>query len=84
MPTGPNGEKRPADIVGCAVTVARIATGEDEETGYKQPQKRTGGQAGGLARAKLLTEEERSKIAKLGATIRWEKSKEQSETEINA
>lgn len=25
MPTGPNGEKRPADVVGCAVTVMRIA-----------------------------------------------------------
>ena len=31
MPRGPNGEKRPADVVGCAVTVAKIATGEIEE-----------------------------------------------------
>ena len=84
MPRGPNGEKRPADVVGCAVTVARIATGEDEETGYKQPQKRKGGQAGGIARAEILTEEERSKIAELGALARWMKRKKQPETENNA
>ena len=28
MPRGPNGEKRPADVNICAVTVAKIATGE--------------------------------------------------------
>lgn len=36
MPKGPNGEWRPADAVGCAVTVARIATGERGETDYNQ------------------------------------------------
>ena len=30
MPRGPKGEHRPADVVGCAVTVAKIATGERE------------------------------------------------------
>ena len=34
MPTDPRGEKRPVDVVGCAVMVAKIATGEIvEETG---------------------------------------------------
>ena len=28
MPKGPKGEKRPADVIGAAVLVARIATGE--------------------------------------------------------
>ena len=28
MPTGPRGEKRPADVIGAAIMVARIATGE--------------------------------------------------------
>jgi len=28
MPKGPRGEKRPADVVGAAVMVAKIATGE--------------------------------------------------------
>ena len=38
MPKGPQGQKRPADAVGCAVQVARIATGEEEEdTPQKQP-----------------------------------------------
>ena len=31
MPKGPQGQRRPADAVGCAVQVARIATGEEEE-----------------------------------------------------
>lgn len=71
MPTGPNGEKRPADVVGCAVTVMRIATGETEETGYKQPEKRKGGRAGGRARARALTSKERAIIARQGAAARW-------------
>src|ERR1700674_1141177 len=31
MPRGPKGEKRPADLIGAAVMVGRIATGEIEE-----------------------------------------------------
>ena len=31
MPKGPKGEKRPADVIGAAVMVARIATGEIED-----------------------------------------------------
>jgi hypothetical protein len=31
MPRGPKGEKRPADVVGNAVHIMRIATGEIEE-----------------------------------------------------
>ena len=37
MPKGPQGQKRPADAVGCAVQVARIATGEEKDTPSKQP-----------------------------------------------
>jgi hypothetical protein len=32
MPRGPKGEKRPADVIGNAVKVMRIATGEETET----------------------------------------------------
>ena len=32
MPEGPKGERRPADVVGAAVMVAKIATGEIEDT----------------------------------------------------
>jgi hypothetical protein len=31
MPRGPKGEKRPADVIGAAIMVFRIATGEIEE-----------------------------------------------------
>ena len=33
MPKGPKGQKRPADVIGNAVTVMKIATGEIEESG---------------------------------------------------
>jgi hypothetical protein len=39
MPRGPKGEKRPADVIGNAVHVMRIATGEIEEAAPK-PGKR--------------------------------------------
>jgi hypothetical protein len=31
MPKGPKGEKRPADVIGIAVKVMRIAVGEDTD-----------------------------------------------------
>ncbi len=31
MPKGPKGEKRPGDVIGAAVKVMKIATGEIEE-----------------------------------------------------
>lgn len=31
MPRGPKGEKRPGDVIGAAIMVGRIATGEIEE-----------------------------------------------------
>ena len=71
MTKGPQGQKRPADVIGNAVTVAKIATGEVEETGYKQPAKRNGGLVGGKARAESLTREQRTNIAKKAAEKRW-------------
>jgi hypothetical protein len=32
MPTGSKGQKRPADVIGNAVRVMRIATGEEDDT----------------------------------------------------
>ena len=32
MPTGPKGEKRPGDVIGNAVHVMRVLTGEIEDT----------------------------------------------------
>ena len=71
MPKGPQGQKRPGDVIGCAVAVARIATGEIEESGYAQPNKAKGGRAGAKARAQRLTAAERSAIAKKAAAARW-------------
>ena len=79
MPKGPNGEMRPADVVGCAVTVMRIATGEEQDTvnsevgkrSSKHPGKANGGKAGGKARARKLSPEKRREIAKTAAAARW-------------
>ncbi len=74
MPIGPQGQKRPADVVGCAVHVAKIATGEIEDTISKprQPRKAIGGRIGGHRRAASLTPERRSEIALAAAQARWE------------
>ena len=74
MPKGPNGEKRPADTVGCAVHVAKLATGEIEDE--LPSAKRNGGLVGGDARAESLTPEERSKIASKAAHARWGNNKD--------
>ena len=75
MPTGPRGQKRPADVIGCAVMVAKIATGEiEEELEPEQPHsqaKRQAGEKGGKARADALTPERRAEIAAQGAAARW-------------
>jgi hypothetical protein len=75
MPTGPKGEKRPADVIGNAVKVMRIATGEIQDTA-RDPAKelhRQGGLKGGKARAVRLTPERRAEIAKRAAAKRWKK-----------
>lgn len=75
MPKGPKGEKRPADVIGNAVHIMRIATGEVEDTKQTpDPAKehmRRGGLAGGKARAKALTPKKRTAIAKKAAKARW-------------
>jgi hypothetical protein len=40
MPRGPRGEKRPADVIGAAIMVARIATGEIEDQDVALPTAR--------------------------------------------
>ncbi|MBI4182567.1 MAG: RNA-binding protein [Proteobacteria bacterium] len=71
MPRGPHGERRPADVVGCAITVAKVATGEIEESSYVVPGRVRSGKAGAAARMKRLTQEERAEIAKIAAEARW-------------
>lgn len=66
MPKGPNGQKRPADSIGCAVLIGKIATGEIEDAS-SEPK----GSAGGRARAEILSPKKRSEIAKIAANKRW-------------
>ncbi len=70
MAKGPRGENRPADVIGCAVHVARIATGEIEETPTPSGRVRSG-LAGAKARAEKLTKEQRSAVAHKAADARW-------------
>jgi hypothetical protein len=75
MPKGPQGQKRPADAIGLAVMIGRIATGEVEDT-QADPSKAhhsAGGKNGGAARAAALSPEQRSEIAKKAAAKRWHK-----------
>ena len=69
MPKGPQGQKRPADAIGAAVMVARIATGEIKDN-QKSGRVRSG-KAGAKARASNLTGEQRSEIARKAAEARW-------------
>ena len=74
MPKGPQGQKRPTDVVGNAVKVMRIATGEEEEEfedDGKDPAAKALGAKGGKARAAKLTGEQRSEIARKAAQRRW-------------
>ncbi len=73
MPKGPNGQKRPADVVGNAVHVMRIATGEIEETATPSGAAAEMGRKGGAARAAAITPERRAEIARAAATARWKK-----------
>ena len=74
MPKGPKGQKRPADVIGNAVKVMQIATGEAEEEyedDGKDPAAKALGKKGGAARAAKLTPEQRSEIARKAAAKRW-------------
>jgi len=73
MPRGPKGEKRPADVIGNAVKVMRIATGEEEDDA--DPVKSAAaelGSRGGRARAEKLSPAKRRAIARKAAKARWQ------------
>lgn len=75
MPKGPQGQKRPGDVIGAAIHVAKIATGEieDDTTDPSKVHHRKGGLKGGKARAESLTAEQRSEIARSAAQARYAK-----------
>jgi hypothetical protein len=77
MPKGPKGQKRPADVIGNAVNVMRILTGEEQEDFAADDGKDKAAQSldqrGGKARAAALSKKRRKEIAQAAAAKRWAK-----------
>lgn len=75
MPKGPQGQKRPGDVVGAAVRAAKIATGEIveeiEPDDGKDKAAQALGRKGGAARAASLSRRKRAEIARKAAAARW-------------
>ena len=74
MSTGPKGQKRKADVIGNAVLIARIATGEDTDfpaDDGKDKAAQASGRKGGTARAESMSAERRKEIARKAAAKRW-------------
>jgi hypothetical protein len=74
MPRGPKGEKRPADAIGNAIMIAKIATGEIEDIitdDGKNAAAMALGRMGGKARAEGMTAKRRKEIARMAAEKRW-------------
>jgi hypothetical protein len=82
MPKGPRGEKRPADAIGLAVMIGKIATGEiEDERAELSSAAAQLGSKGGKKRAETMTPERRSEIARQAAGKRWEKAKSEISSE---
>jgi len=75
VPKGPQGQKRPGDVVGAAVRAAKIATGEIveeiEPDDGKDKAAQALGRKGGAARAASLSRRKRAEIARKAAAARW-------------
>ena len=75
MPTGPKGQKRPADVNARAVMIAKIATGEIADVTTDDGKNAAAvalGRMGGKARAAGMSAKKRKEIAKKAAKARWE------------
>ena len=78
MPYGPKGQWRPADDRACSVHVAKLATGQIEET-YEPPRDPKADHAAASrraskaakARAASQTPERRKQVAVRAAAARW-------------
>jgi hypothetical protein len=81
MAKKPKKKKHPTDLNLLAASIVDVATNDQPvvDTSGKNPNAvalgRLGGLKGGKARAKKLTEEQRSEIAKKAAQARWSKNK---------
>jgi len=67
--------KRPRDANQLAKSIVDVATGEIQEPEASPRERRAmnAGSKGGPARARVLTPERRSEIARLAAQARWRK-----------
>jgi hypothetical protein len=75
VPKGPSGQKRPADAIGLAVMIGKIATGEIEDSRNDVASAAAQmGKLGGKARAANMTPERRKEIAQKAAAKRWGQS----------
>jgi hypothetical protein len=75
MPTGPKGQKRPADVNARAVMIAKIATGEIEDVTTEDGKNAAAvalGRMGGKARAASMSAKRRKEIARAAAAKRWD------------
>jgi len=82
MPRGPKGEKRPADAIGNAIMIAKIATGEIEDITTDDGKNAAAvalGRMGGKARAEGMSAKRRKEIAKKAAKKRWARKPERVE-----
>ena len=78
MPTGPKGQKRPADVNARAVMIAKIATGEIEDITTDEGKNAAAvalGRMGGKARAAGMSAKKRKEIAKKAAKARWRRAR---------
>lgn len=72
MPKGPQGQRRPSDVIGSAIKVAKIATGEAQEDAPAPSSAAAElGKLGGKARAEKLSKRKRAEIARNAAKARW-------------
>ena len=73
MPKGPKGEKRPADVIGNAVYVMKLATGQIEEEAKSDDDKNKAaqelGRKGDAARAKKADQRAASGYCAKGSEI---------------
>lgn len=79
MPRGPKGQKRPAGVIGNAVRVMEIATGQRDEEYDEDGKSRAAvelGRKGGAARASKLSPERRAEIAQKAAQKRWSRRRQ--------
>ncbi len=71
MLKGLQGQQRPADVIGCAVQVARLSVGLETEELCEPSGRVRSGHAGANAQAERLTPEVHREIATQAAGRRW-------------